>query len=124
MITELKDNQIFVFGSNLLGNHLGGAAKQAYEQFGAEWGVGEGLTGQCYAFPTLDKQMNKIENKELLEHIKKLIKCCEDNQDKTFLLTAVGTGICGHTHNHMICLFNRFELPKNLVMPLEWTIKL
>ena len=52
MITELKRNEIFVFGSNLAGNHAGGAALQA-KSFGAEDGVGEGLTRECYAFPTL-----------------------------------------------------------------------
>jgi hypothetical protein len=44
MITQLKSNQIFVFGSNTDGFHYGGAAAQAYEQFGAVWGVGEGPT--------------------------------------------------------------------------------
>lgn len=35
-ISKLKDNEIFVFGSNLAGNHAGGAAKLAYDKFGAE----------------------------------------------------------------------------------------
>ena len=39
MISSLKENQIFVFGSNLGGVHAGGAAKQAKEQFGAAEGV-------------------------------------------------------------------------------------
>ena len=38
-ITRLEPNEIFVFGSNLAGFHGGGAARIAYEQFGAEWGV-------------------------------------------------------------------------------------
>lgn len=46
-ITTLKENEIFVFGSNIHGAHGGGAARFAYENFGAEWGVGEGLTGRC-----------------------------------------------------------------------------
>lgn len=33
-ITELKDNEIFVFGSNLAGAHGGGAARVAYDQIG------------------------------------------------------------------------------------------
>ena len=37
-ITELKENEIFVFGSNLQGMHGGGAALIAYEKFGAIWG--------------------------------------------------------------------------------------
>ena len=37
-ITELKANEIFVFGSNLAGAHAGGAARIAMEKFGAVWG--------------------------------------------------------------------------------------
>lgn len=46
-ITELKENEIFVFGSNKAGNHAGGAARTAVEKFGAIMGQGEGLQGQC-----------------------------------------------------------------------------
>ena len=45
-ISELKENEIFVFGSNLAGAHDGGAARFAYERFGAVWGEGVGLHGQ------------------------------------------------------------------------------
>ena len=38
-ITRLEPDEIFVFGSNLAGFHGGGAARIAYEKFGAEWGV-------------------------------------------------------------------------------------
>ena len=47
-------NTIFVFGSNPKGIHGAGAAKVAMEQFGAKYGVGEGLTGNSYALPTKD----------------------------------------------------------------------
>lgn len=41
MITKLKDNQIFVFGSNARGFHAGGAARQAVESFGfLSFGIG------------------------------------------------------------------------------------
>ena len=43
-VERLSKCEIFVFGSNLEGQHMGGAAKTAYEKFGAEWGVGEGHT--------------------------------------------------------------------------------
>ena len=52
-ITELKENQIFVFGSNLAGMHGGGAARLAYDRFGAVWGQGVGLQGQSYGIPTM-----------------------------------------------------------------------
>ena len=52
-ITPEKDT-IFVFGSNPEGRHGAGAARIAREQFGAKYGVGEGLTGNAYALPTKD----------------------------------------------------------------------
>ena len=59
-ITSLKENEIFVFGSNLLGKHIGGAARIAKEKFGAQERVSEGITGQCYAIPTLEARSYKM----------------------------------------------------------------
>ena len=59
-ITSLKKNQIFVFGSNEAGIHGAGAARLANKKFGAMWGVGFGLTGQSYAIPTKDLQINTL----------------------------------------------------------------
>lgn len=42
-IEELKENEIFVFGSNLNGDHAGGAAKLAVDKFGAINGQAIGL---------------------------------------------------------------------------------
>lgn len=42
-IQELTENQIFVFGSNMNGNHAGGAARLAVEKFGAVMGQAEGM---------------------------------------------------------------------------------
>lgn len=53
-ITELKENEIFVFSSNKAGNHAAGAAKLAVEKFGAVMGEAEGLQGQSYAIPILE----------------------------------------------------------------------
>lgn len=51
MITELKANEIFVFGSNEEGYHGAGAAKQALK-FGAIMGKGFGFGGNTFAIPT------------------------------------------------------------------------
>ena len=51
-ITELKANEVFVFGSNLAGSHGGGAAALAFRKFGAVWGEGVGLQGQSYEVST------------------------------------------------------------------------
>lgn len=60
MITELRDHEIFVFGSNLAGRHAGGAARFAYNKFGVIWGQGEGLQGQSYAIPTMQGGVETI----------------------------------------------------------------
>ena len=39
-IESLEENEIFVFGSNLDGYHIGGAAMIAKERFGAVWRQG------------------------------------------------------------------------------------
>ena len=39
-IESLEENEVFVFGSNLDGYHIGAAARIAKERFGAVWGQG------------------------------------------------------------------------------------
>lgn len=51
MLTELRDNEIFVFDSNLAGMHGGGATRCAYKKFGAVWGQEEGLQGTKLCHP-------------------------------------------------------------------------
>jgi hypothetical protein len=53
IISSLKPNEIFVFGSNLAGVHGGWSARAARLKFGAVKGQGVGLQGQLYAIPTM-----------------------------------------------------------------------
>lgn len=117
MITKLEKDQVFVFGSNLAGSHAGGAAAQAVE-WGAETGVGEGLTGQTYAFPTLTRGMKKVSRASLKKSVKKLYETCKENPDKEFLLTKVGCGIAGFSEDEIRPLFA--DAPGNLVLPEDW----
>ena len=59
-ITELGENEVFVFGSNLAGAHGGGAALLAYRKFGAIWGQGVGLQGKSYGIPTMHGGVDAI----------------------------------------------------------------
>lgn len=118
MINSLKSNQIFVFGSNLAGSHAGGAARQAYDQFNAAWGIGEGLVGQSYAFPTLDENFNKLSDERLQQAVSKLFQTAESMPDKEFLLTKVGCGIAGHPEEKMKNLFT--NSPDNIKKPKGW----
>ncbi len=113
MITELKDNEIIVVGTNLNGWHGGGAAAQAEKDFGLKFGFSEGLCGQTYAFPTLDKEMNKVSMSDLISSRNKLYEVAGNNKDYNFLLTPVGTGIASFDIKVIKRLFKK--TPDNII---------
>ena len=94
-IQELKPNEIFVFGSNTKGLHLGGAARVAYDKFGAEWGLSEGLSGNTYAIPTMSPEGNKVSKRTLQLSFYNFLKMVQSRKDVKFLLTKIGCGIAG-----------------------------
>lgn len=59
-IESLEENEVFVFGSNLYGYHIGGAAMIAKERFGA---VGQGFLNH----PILGERLRAV-TKALLTH--------------------------------------------------------
>ena len=89
-IDSLSSGEIFVFGSNLAGMHGGGAARVAHMKFGAEWGVGVGLTGQCYAIPTMQGGVETI-----APYVDDFIVFAAEHPGLTFLVTPIGCGIAG-----------------------------
>lgn len=110
-ITKLGENEIFVFGSNIQGAHGGGAAWFAHKAFGAEWGVGEGLTGRCYALPTMEGEAS-------MKHaVEKFTACAKEHPELTFLVTAVGCGIAGYTPRQVAPLFKEAAKLENVYMP-------
>lgn len=117
-ITELQPNEIFVFGSNLSGHHVGGAARIAHDKFGAEMHIGEGLTGRCYAFPTLGYDMQKRDGLNLNISKNRLFSTARALPEKTFLLTKVGCGIAGYSEEEMAKLFE--NSPANIIKPKGW----
>lgn len=110
-IATLGENEIFVFGSNIQGSHGGGAAWFAYKKLGAEWGVGEGLTGRCYALPTME---GEAALKVAVDHF---IACAKQHPELTFLVTAVGCGIAGYTPNEVAPLFKEATSLENVYLP-------
>ena len=120
-IQELSENQIFVFGSNMNGNHAGGAARLAVEKFGAIMGQAEGIQGQSYAIPTLDKDMQKVTEVELIISLRNFKHYADEHPELTFLLTKIGCGIAGFDANYMAYMILRTELPSNVTFPVEFT---
>jgi hypothetical protein len=117
-ITELKPNQVFVFGSNLAGLHGGGAAADAARLFAARNGVGEGMTGQCYAIPTLDTDFEKRTIDHIAESVRRFLQYAKAYPELEFIVTPIGTGIAGFRHEEIAPLFQ--GAPTNCKLPEEW----
>lgn len=115
MVTQLSENEIFVFGSNLSGHHGGGAARYAYERFGAQWGVGVGIQGQSYAIPTMHGGLDAIR-----PYVNEFLEYALQHPEKQFLLTRVGCGIAGFRDSAMAPLFLRAMDIPNVSIPSEW----
>lgn len=118
MITELKENQVFVFGSNMNGAHGGGAARTAHEKFGAVWGIWNGITGQSYAIPTLGKKLEKLPLSLIQSYLNELTEYAIENPNKEFLLTPIGTGIAGFSFAEINSILP--ELPPNVIKVGDW----
>ena len=114
-ITELKPNEIFVFGSNLAGMHGGGAARIAMEQFGAVWGEGVGLQGQSYAIPTMQGGVDTIK-----PYVDEFIAFAKIHPEYTFYVTRIGCGIAGFTDDQIAPLFEHAMDVQNILLPEEF----
>ncbi|MBR1850013.1 MAG: hypothetical protein IJ789_01420 [Bacteroidales bacterium] len=110
-ITQLAEGEIFVFGSNIQGMHGGGAAWFASRNFGAQWGVGEGLTGRCYALPTMEGYAS------LQKAVANFTDCARKHPELTFLVTAVGCGIAGYSPAEVAPLFDQAAQLPNVYLP-------
>ncbi len=99
-IRELERDDVFVFGSNLEGMHLGGAARVARERFGAVMGQGEGLQGQSYAIPTMQGGVEIIK-----PYVDRFIDFARECDQNTFYVTRIGCGIAGFTDEEIAPLF-------------------
>ena len=111
-ITELKENEVFVFGSNLSGSHGGGAALIAYRKFGAIWGQGVGLQGQSYGIPTMQGGVETIK-----PFVDEFIEFAKEHPELKFLVTRIGCGIAGFRDEEIAPLFKDAIDVENVILP-------
>lgn len=133
LITNLKSNQIFVFGSNPEGRHGKGTAKIANEKFGAKKGIGRGLCGQSYALVTKNLTKNYFEPStqikytktglrsvseiQIIENIKELYHIALEYPEYEFFIafTKMGINLNGYTSIEMANMFQKYDIPSNIV---------
>jgi ADP-ribosylglycohydrolase len=114
-VSKLSEGEVFVFGSNLAGMHGGGAARAAYEKFGAVWGQGTGLQGQSYAIPTMQGDVDTIE-----PYVDSFIAYAKAHPEKQFLVTRIGCGIAGFLNSDIAPLFEKAVNVDNISLPKEF----
>jgi uncharacterized protein (TIGR02452 family) len=115
MISSLDANEIFVFGSNLAGQHGGGAARAARLYFGAVMGEGVGLQGQSYAIPTMHGGVEAIR-----PYVDEFVAFAAAHKELTFLVTKIGCGIAGFVVSDIAPLFAAAIDMENVILPKEF----
>ena len=116
-ITKLAGNEVFVFGSNALGLHHGGAARVAVDKFGAVMGQGHGMQGKSYAI----NSMSGIPH--MMEDIKLFCEYAKTHPNKHFLVTPIGCGIAGYRPEEIAPLFKDCKELNNVSLPAAfWKI--
>jgi hypothetical protein len=121
LITHLRKNQIFVFGSNLAGRHGAGAAKTAL-QWGAVYGKGVGLQGQTYALPTKDNNLRTLSLEKIKPFVDYFIEFAKENKHLCFMVTEIGCGLAGHKPHDIAPLFKDAIYIENIYLPKRFII--
>jgi hypothetical protein len=124
-----RPDQVFVFGSNLMGDHAGGAARFAEERRAAVMGIGQGFTERrpladgklvlkSYALPTCALPGVPLTFDGVRAAVTLFKAFAYVREDLEFFVTAVGCGIAGFKHEDIAPMFR--DAPMNCVLPPEW----
>jgi hypothetical protein len=118
-IKELKENEVFVFGSNRQSKHGKGAALTARNKFGAIYGQSQGLQGQSYAIITkeLRKDYQPVSLQEVKEGVDTFIQFAKDNENLTFYVVELGCNLAYFTVEQIAPLFKSATKLKNVYLP-------
>jgi hypothetical protein len=90
-------------------------------RWGAVYGKAEGIMGRTYAIPTKDEYLQTLSYDEIEQSLRTLGKVASSMQDRTFLLTAIGTGLAGLKEDRMQKIVGTIMLPGNVVP--WWSLK-
>ena len=131
-ITSLKENEIFVFGSNEGSSkggqptHGKGNAKVAKDKFGAKQGQPRGLQGQSYGIVTKKfwDVLKSSSPEEIKREIQNLYAFATNNPDKILKVAYMGgpevVGNSGYTNAELASMFAAFSIPSNVQFEVEF----
>lgn len=105
IVTELPEDTVFVFGSNMAGQHGSGAARVASQHFGAVEGVGRGWAGQSFAIPTLNEHIQQMPLSQIEHYVEDFKVYAKNHPKMKYFVTALGCGIAGYKVSEIAPLF-------------------
>jgi hypothetical protein len=120
-VAPTEPGVVFVFGSNLSGLHGGGAAREAFEHFGAVWGLpgAIGRHGNSYAIPTKDYGIrDSLPLHGVETNIANFIAYAKLHPDTKFFVSRIGCGLAGFRDEQIAPLF--VSAPENCSFAKQW----
>lgn len=121
-ITELRPNQVLVFGSNSEGRHKKGMALFALQKCGAIFGQAKGLQGQSYAIIT-KKNWWQPRSSTLIEieiEALEFIEFAIEHPEYHFLVPKIGCENAGYSIEEIAPLFDEAVAVRNISLPVEF----
>ena len=116
-IQSLEENEIFVFGSNESGIHGAGAAKTAFELFGAKYGVGFGPQGQSFAIPTKNWNIDRLSPIFIQQYVVRFLMYADAHPELKFYVTEIGCGLAGYAPENIAWMFAECMEEENIYLP-------
>lgn len=99
------EKELFVFGSNEAGRHGGGAARYAYEKYGAMMGMGFGPAGHSFAIPTKDWGIQTLAEEDVKFYVDRFLDFALAFDNIKFRLTRIGCGLAGFSDKDIAPMF-------------------
>jgi hypothetical protein len=121
-ITQLKENEVFVYGSNQYAIHGAGSAKAALN-FGAIYkDVPMGLCGQSYGIVTKSFSDTHVSLEFIKSQVETLYYFALLRLDLTFYVTKIGTALAGFSIEEIASVFKSMPYkPNNIILPKEFS---
>ena len=115
---EIRDNEIFVFGSNKAGKHGLGTALMARMKYGAQMGQGYGLSGNSFAVPVKDESLKLLPLEEIAGYVQIFLDFCQKQFRQTLFRYPAGHRTGRYHAADIAPLFK--DAPDNCRLPPEW----
>src|SRR5688572_28237036 len=105
---DLPDDVIFVFGSNESGIHGAGAARLAFDVYGASLNQGFGFSAQTFAIPTKDWKIKTLPLPVVEHYVSRFVAFVKEPMVRNkwkFYVTKIGCGLAGFKPEEIAPMF-------------------